>query len=465
MSVTLLLSHFLAIFTHCDAAALGLSLYRDQSCQSAAAVNYEVWEVSESGCCTVNAARTQKYLQYVCVDGGLLELRYAESGCTGAMLGRSSKTRNWWDTMARGGCTFDDKADTYIKFNSYPPTSFQTRASGCNAPPAVKLFKYTDRLCTNPSGEEELKKQPSRYEYNGCLDVTITDAGPASGSRGGAKFQCSDGIVTHGTFMDYLYCSGESLSDQMHTWAWFHAYTSGECVPDLRSDSYLRLTTAMPSSWLTHMQTCSGAAIARVRPFASSSSCEGAVNASSVVEWAGMSADGCISVTQTSRTLPHYSQRFRCKGSGEKRRIFLEYFAGSSCKASLDAPILSTPEWNFTGWLGILNGSCHPALDGFQELDGLSPENKATILSTLAGCTEEPDAADEGTIAPSASSTGTVLVTSTTVLASSSLASNLSVSPSGLRGVAKTTNSGTVRYFLSKVAVVVSVYASVGSSN
>jgi len=228
----------------------------------------------------------------------------------------------------------------------------------------------------------------------------------------------------------------------------------------------LKLTTAVPSPWIAHMQTCSSAAVARMRPV-TGSGCDGAVNASSVVEWASLSADGCISVVQTSKTMPQYSQRFRCKGSGENRRVFLEYFAGSSCRAFLDGSVVTTPEWNFTGWLGWLNGSCPSAQDGFSKLDGLLLENRATILSTLPSCAdEEPAAADGGAATPSASSRGTALVTSTTILANSSLASNSTTYPSGLRGrVAQIANSGTVHYFLSKLAVAVIVYASVSFGN
>lgn len=252
-------------------------------------------------------------------------------------------------------------------------------------------------------------------------------------------------------------------------------------MPDLRSDQYLKLTTAVPSSWIAHMQTCPMAAVARTRTV-TSSGCDEAVNASSVVEWTSLSADGCISVVQTSKTMPQYSQRFRCKGSGENRRVFLEYFAGPACRALLDGSVVATAEWNFTGWLAWLNGSCPAAQVGFSKLDGLSLENRATILSTLPSCVdEEPGAAEGGTATssassidaaegrtatPSPSSRGTALVTSTTILARSSLASNSTLYPSVLRGgVAQIANSGTVHYFLSKLAIAVTLYASVGLSN
>jgi hypothetical protein len=136
----------------------------------------------------------------------------------------------------------------------------------------------------------------------------------------------------------------------------------------------------------------------------------------------------------------------------------LEYFADSSCRASLDESVVTTPEWNFTGWLGWLNGSCPSALDGFSKLDGLSLENRATILSTLPSCADEqPDTVD---------GRSTALLISTTILASSSLASNSTTYPSGLRGgVAQIVNSGTVPYFLSNLALAVVMYASVSPGN
>lgn len=378
----------------CSLASFGVSLYKDKNCQSTYVSNYENWDVSESGCCTVTDTNATRYLQYLCVDGGLEELVYAQAGCTGHVISKTAKTRNWWTQAVKGSCTFDDRESSYIKFSVPPPVSIQTRAGKCNAPPALQLFKYKDYQCTIPTGEEELKRQP--VTSTGCFDVTISGTdGSSVSSRGGAIFQCSDDVVSHDLFRDYLYCSGESVRQQAHTWAWFRAYSSGECVQDLNSNnSYLKLMSAVPQSWLEHMQPCSDKVVARVESF-TESSCSGSVNANSVVEWKSISADGCISVVQTSRTMPRYSHRFRCERKGNVSKIILDAFSGTSCQNPLEQPGPLRQEWNVTNGLNFLNGSCSPeAPNQFRKLSMMSTVIKTKLLSMVGACGGEVDVAE-----------------------------------------------------------------------
>lgn len=388
MSMACLFAMVLHQLMCCSLASFGVSLYKDKNCQSTYVSNYENWDVSESGCCTVTDTNATRYLQYLCVDGGLVEIVYAKAGCSGHVISRNAKTRNWWTQAVKGGCTFDDRESSYIKFSVPPPVSIQSRAGKCNAPPALQLFKYKDHQCTIPNGEEELKRQP--ITSTGCFDVTISGSdGSRVSSRAGAIFQCSDDLVSHDLFRDYMYCSGDSLRNQVHTWAWFHAYSSGECVQDLSSNSYLKLMSAVPHSWLEHMQPCSDKVAARVESF-TESSCSGSANANSVVEWKSISANGCISVVQTSRAMPRYSHRFRCEGKGNASKIVLDAFSGTSCQNILQQPGPLRQEWNVTTGLNFLSGSCLPEAPGqFRKLSMVSPDIKSKLLSILGTCGEE----------------------------------------------------------------------------
>ena len=100
----------------CSFASFGVSLYKDKNCQSTHVSHYENWEVSESGCCAVTDTNATRYLRYLCIDGGLVEITYAKAGCTGGMISKTSKTRNWWNQAVKGECTFDDRESSYIKF-------------------------------------------------------------------------------------------------------------------------------------------------------------------------------------------------------------------------------------------------------------------------------------------------------------------------------------------------------------
>eukprot|EP00931_Biecheleriopsis_adriatica_P036523 TRINITY_DN2102_c0_g1_i1.p1 TRINITY_DN2102_c0_g1~~TRINITY_DN2102_c0_g1_i1.p1 ORF type:complete len:456 (+),score=108.18 TRINITY_DN2102_c0_g1_i1:56-1369(+) len=378
----------LALAHQGSGAVVSLMTYQDEECQSvktAGIAGLETWDVSPTGCCTVTGVNGTRYLQYVCVDGGLLELTYAEEGCRGGLKQRRSKTRSWWQTIHQGGCAFNDAESTYVKFNLPPPSSITSYAGECNAPPALQMYRYRDPLCTVPSGEEELKKQTTKFD-NQCLDVTL--AGPEGSRRVGTKFQCSNGQITHDTFKDYLYCSGNSERRQVHTWSWFEAYSSGECVQDLAAGDYLKLTSKVPDDWVEHVAPCRNASEAKMTSF-SNAGCKGATRAEKVLEWQDISADGCITVVQTNSSLPIYSQRFKCLGSGDSKKIVLDTFAGTLCSTPLlDAEAPLEPELEVAQWLQFLAGACVSASsDSYHQLAGLSPEAKGKLLMVLEECT------------------------------------------------------------------------------
>jgi len=421
----------LALARQGSGAVLSLMTYQDEDCQSvktAGLEGLETWDVSETGCCTVTGLNGVRYLQYVCVDGGLLELTYAEEGCRGGLKQRRSKTRTWWQTIHQGGCAFNDAESTYVKFNLPPPSSIRSYAGNCNAPPALQMYRYSDPLCTMPSGEEELKKQTTQID-NRCLDVTL--AGPEGSRRVGTRFECSNGQISHDTFDDYLYCSGKSESRQVHTWSWFEAYSSGECVPDLASGAYLKLTSKVPEDWVEHLEPCRNASVAKMVSF-SDAACSGATKAESVIEWTDISADGCITVVQSNSSLPVYSQRFKCLGSGDNKKILLDTFAGTLCSTPLlDAEAPPEPELDVAQWLQLLSGECLTApSEGYHQLAGLTAEAKGKILMVLEQCSSEPstdvaaamtpDAALRGkprAVAPSSAGVQSPVAAAVTVLA------------------------------------------------
>mmetsp|Transcript_63498 Transcript_63498/g.112945 ORF Transcript_63498/g.112945 Transcript_63498/m.112945 type:complete len:456 (-) Transcript_63498:255-1622(-) len=363
-----------------------LTLYGDTECTAVSSADFQSWDVDDAGCATVTSESGTRYIQFACVDKGILQIAYPEAGCKGPVQEKLAKPWKWWLAMADGECIFDHLEEAYLKFSAPPPASLRSRVGDCDVHFATEKFEYRDAECTDMIGEV----QELNYASSGCLDVTGTGAEEGGRSyRVGTKFLCQGGHLMHQSYVDYIYCSGESYRTSTHTWAWFQAYAKGQCVRDLHSRLYFKLTNEMPAEWTTAVQECKDARVGELQPFGDAS-CKGETNASGVREWKDVDDEGCITVVQSDFSHPIYKQRFRCDESGDEKKIVLEKFAGNSCKS---AGVFMTPMSSYSislsSWHEFQSGECVEGFDGagdFVQLVGLTGNDHAKVFVGTLAC-------------------------------------------------------------------------------